>query len=397
MKEGNAIVTLINISKSFLVKRQLTHARNNLESLAVLRDISFSIERGEIVGIIGRNGCGKSTLLKLISNILSPTSGEITIKGNYASILDIGNGFHPDLTGRENIRLYHSLLAPDSSPNIPAIISFSELEHFMDTPVKFYSNGMYLRLAFSIAIFCNTDLIIFDEVLSVGDHAFMIKCQQKIIERNKSGTSFLIVSHNQADLLKLCTKCIWLKDGHIKMQGTPLTVITHYLNDLVDDSIIRNTFVNPQDGNNGSLVAHLKKIEVCGSNIGSAEFSESVKFEMIIEQNVPGFCLFPVLVIEDIFGQVVTVSTTILESQVQENILSGEYRFVCLLPPKLLNLGLYKVSLVLNSDEVTNIVEYKNVVEFRIIVENELMKRKLATIPHSVLGGSSIWTQKKMD
>ncbi|NHZ84835.1 MAG: ATP-binding cassette domain-containing protein [Planctomycetia bacterium] len=197
-----------------------------------LKEISLDIKQGEIVGIIGRNGAGKSTLLKILSRIVEPTGGTAIIKGRVASLLEIGTGFHKELSGRENIYLNGTILGmkkDEITDKFEEIVQFSEIGKFIDTPVKRYSSGMYVRLAFAVSAHLNPEILIVDEVLSVGDAAFQKKCIGKMSETAKSGRTVLFVSHNMHTIQDLCNRTILLENGKIALDGTTSDVIRHYL------------------------------------------------------------------------------------------------------------------------------------------------------------------------
>jgi lipopolysaccharide transport system ATP-binding protein len=204
-----------------------------------LKDVSIQIKRGEVVGIIGRNGAGKSTLLKLLSRITVPTEGRIRIEGRIASLLEVGTGFHPELTGRENIFLNGAILGMTRAEIIrkfDEIVEFSEIEEFLDTPVKRYSSGMYVRLAFSVAAHLDPEILIVDEVLAVGDTSFQKKCLGKIRSFAESGRTVLYVSHNLDSIRNLCKRLIWIKDGHLHQDGPLDEVFESYLNSIAVES-----------------------------------------------------------------------------------------------------------------------------------------------------------------
>ena len=193
------------------------------ETFWALKDVSFTADRGDALAIVGRNGAGKSTILKLISRITAPTEGEIRIKGRVASLLEIGTGFHRELSGRDNIYLNGAILGmsrAETTSKIKAIIDFSEIEQFIDTPVKRYSSGMYVKLAFAVAAHLDPDVMICDEVLAVGDLAFQQKCLQKMTEIAREGRTVLYVSHNMRTVSQLCKRGIYLEQGHLKYDGT---------------------------------------------------------------------------------------------------------------------------------------------------------------------------------
>jgi len=205
--------------------------RTTFEELLALDNISFSIKHGEAFGIIGPNGSGKSTALKLIAKIIKPNKGDIVVNGSVSALLELGAGFHPDLTGRENIYINAAILGMrkrDVDKKFDEIVKFSELERFIDTPVKNYSSGMYMRLGFSVAINVNPDILLVDEVLAVGDQSFQSKCYKVIYDFMKRGKTIIIVSHDLGTISDLCSRVIFLKDGKVEDTGNPLRVVNKY-------------------------------------------------------------------------------------------------------------------------------------------------------------------------
>ncbi len=201
-------------------------------SIWALRDVSFDVQKGEVVGIIGRNGAGKSTLMKILSRITEPTSGSARLRGRLSSLLEVGTGFHPDLTGRENVFLNGAILGmrrAEIVSKFDEIVAFADIEDFLDTPVKRYSSGMYVRLAFAVAAFLDQEILVVDEVLAVGDQGFQRKCLGKMSEVGKSGRTVLFVSHNMAAIANLCNRALWISDGRLKQDGVPAEVIESYL------------------------------------------------------------------------------------------------------------------------------------------------------------------------
>ncbi|BAY46300.1 putative polysaccharide ABC transporter ATP binding subunit [Scytonema sp. HK-05] len=215
-----------------LTQNSKNQAKNFREEFWALKDVSFEIKQGDRVGIIGRNGAGKSTLLKILSRITEPTTGQIGIKGRVASLLEVGTGFHPELTGRENIYLNGAILGMSKAEikkKFDEIVDFAEVEKFLDTPVKRYSSGMYVRLAFAVAAHLEPEILIVDEVLAVGDAQFQNKCLGKIEEVGKDGRTVLFVSHNMATINSLCEKVIWLSNGSVRMEGRTEQITNQYL------------------------------------------------------------------------------------------------------------------------------------------------------------------------
>jgi ABC-type polysaccharide/polyol phosphate transport system ATPase subunit len=197
-----------------------------------LRDVSFEVQRGEVVGIIGSNGAGKSTLLKVLSRVTKPTTGWVKLQGRVGSLLEVGTGFHPELTGRENIYLNGAILGMKRSEiqqKFSQIVEFAEVEKFIDTPVKRYSSGMYLRLAFAVAAHLEPEILLVDEVLAVGDAVFQRKCLGKMEDVARAGRTVLFVSHNMDAIQRLCPRTLWIEHGRILEQGDSASVISHYL------------------------------------------------------------------------------------------------------------------------------------------------------------------------
>lgn len=240
MKENNAI-EVREVTKRFKVyydkgnslkERILFHKRKRHEIHWVLNGISFSVKKGEALGLIGKNGCGKSTTLKMLTRIMYPTSGEIEMRGRVSSLIELGAGFHPDMTGRENIYTNASIFGlshKEIEKRIEEIIAFSELEEFIDNPVRTYSSGMYMRLAFAVAINVDADILLIDEILAVGDASFQEKCFEKLKDIKAKGTTIVLVSHVMAQIEKICDRAIWIEDGNIREEGTPKDVGKHYL------------------------------------------------------------------------------------------------------------------------------------------------------------------------
>lgn len=230
-----------NVSKSFKVYLDKGHTikdhvvssrRRRYEKREVLKDISFCVRQGEAVGLIGRNGCGKSTTLKLLTRIMYPDSGTIEMKGRVSSLIELGAGFHPDMSGKENIYINASIFGlnkKEIDDRLDDIIAFSELEAFIDNPVRTYSSGMYMRLAFAVAINVDADILLIDEILAVGDVNFQAKCFNKLREIKNSGTTIVIVSHSMGQIEQICDRSIWINDGRIALEGIPKDVHLEYM------------------------------------------------------------------------------------------------------------------------------------------------------------------------
>jgi lipopolysaccharide transport system ATP-binding protein len=232
------------------------------EEFWALKDVSFDVNQGARIGIIGRNGAGKSTLLKILSRITEPTTGSVRIKGRVASLLEVGTGFHPELTGRENIYLNGAILGmgrQEIRKKFDGIVDFSEIEKFLDTPVKRYSSGMYVRLAFAVAAYLEPEILIVDEVLAVGDTAFQKKCLGKMEDVGREGRTVLFVSHNMGAVTHLCEKGILLKNGQISAVGSIRDVVNDYMSEYKAESsnYISLTKLDHGGPRNFSLLQHL--------------------------------------------------------------------------------------------------------------------------------------------
>lgn len=241
MKNSSVAVEINNMSKDFIIyadkantlkERIVRFSNNKKEVRHILKNINLKINKGETVALIGVNGSGKSTLLKLITKIIYPTSGSIKVNGKLASLLELGAGFHPDFSGRENIYFNASIFGltkAEIDARIDKIIEFSELGDFIDTPVRTYSSGMYMRLAFSVAINVDADIILIDEILAVGDQRFQEKCMDKMLELKKMGKTMVFVSHSKEAVEFLCDRAVWLNDGVIQEDGKTKSVLEEYI------------------------------------------------------------------------------------------------------------------------------------------------------------------------
>ena len=240
------VINVKDVKKSFKIYSDKGHTlkerllffkqRNSYTRHEVLKGVTLEIKKGEVVGLVGHNGCGKSTLLKLMTKIIYPDKGKIEINGKISSLLELGAGFHPDMTGRENIYTNASIFGltkKEIDARLDDIIEFSELEEFIDSPVRTYSSGMYMRLAFSVAINVDADILLIDEILAVGDARFQAKCFNKMLELKKSGITIVIVSHDLGSIERLCNRAVWIENGKIKDEGIPHDIVAEYLDDIM--------------------------------------------------------------------------------------------------------------------------------------------------------------------
>lgn len=254
--------------------RRAPGSRSSSGTIWALKDVNFEVLRGEVVGLIGRNGAGKSTLLKILSRITEPTTGRAVIHGRVGSLLEVGMGFHPELTGRENIFLNGAILGMkrvETFRNFDDIVTFAELEKFIDTPVKYYSTGMYLRLAFGVAAHLESEILLVDEVLAVGDVLFQKKCLGKIGEIAKGGRTVFFVSHNMSAIQSLCTRGICLKPGGVAADGTVESAVNAYLETIIDEQLA-----------NSALHAAPRK-----EGLGTRFRISSVRFEGVQDSQIP--------------------------------------------------------------------------------------------------------------
>jgi lipopolysaccharide transport system ATP-binding protein len=271
--------------------------RNQDDLIWAVRDVSFEVTKGETVGIIGPNGAGKSTLLKILSRITEPTLGRVEIRGRVASLLEVGTGFHPELTGRENVYLSGTFLGmrrPEIDAKLDAIIDFSGIGKFADTPVKHYSSGMYVRLAFAVAAHLDPDILIVDEVLSVGDAAFQRKCLSKMEDVRQHGRTVLFVSHNMSAVTRLCRRAILIGSGTIQKDGPAAQVTSAYLLSSLRTTAER-TWPDAATAP-GNDVVRMRAIRIRskeGETTAAADIRQPVGIEMTYDVLKPGHCLVP--------------------------------------------------------------------------------------------------------
>lgn len=387
MKEDKEIIVQCNgISKEFFYRDR----DGRVSKTKTLDQISFELYKGDALALIGENGSGKTTLLKILSNIIKPTEGRAIIYGTYTSIIDIGNGFHPELTGRENIRLYHSLISPDSEPDDKEVISFAELSDYIDMPVKFYSNGMYLRLAFSIAIHAKTNLLLLDEVLAVGDSLFMNKCYQKIIEKRTEGCAFIIASHSLSDVSRLCNKGVWIKDAVIQYQGDVGATIFAYLNHTYKNMYLC-TFYQVTDSDTTEYI-DVKSLKVYGDALNKDsifQFEDLLTVEIQLTNKVERNEIIPVIEIENESGSIIAILGSI--NKVDMVLDMGEQVLKILIPRKLLNVGVYKLNFRILKKDLKDIVYLKSKLAFRIVQSNEKLNEIQQTNPYGIICGGTQW------
>ena len=342
--------TLWNKTKDMATGKPVIQG-DTMEEVWALKDVSFEIRRGEAVGIIGRNGAGKSTLLKILSRITEPSTGRVTIKGRVASLLEVGTGFHPELSGRENIYLNGTILGmtrAEIKRKFDEIVAFAEVEKYLDTPVKRYSSGMYVRLAFAVASHLEPEILVVDEVLSVGDAQFQKKCLGKMSNIATQGRTVLFVSHNMAAIRALCNRCLLLEHGELALQDETAVVVNKYLGGRADNKNCQE-WESPDDAP-GNEHVRLKKIS-------ASPLSDEVV--MSIDTGVKINALFYNLKdnanIDFTIYLVNNEGTMLFESGciISQNRDSrrGLYHVEGFIPPHLLNAGNYKINILFGLDQ----------------------------------------------
>jgi lipopolysaccharide transport system ATP-binding protein len=324
-------------TKHMLRGRQV-HQGDRLVEFWALKNVSFEVKEGEVLGIIGRNGAGKSTLLKILSRITEPTEGRIVLRGRVGSLLEVGTGFHPELTGRENVFLNGAILGMtrrEISKKFDEIVAFSEVENFLDTPVKWYSSGMYVRLAFAVAAHLEPDILIVDEVLAVGDTEFQKKCLGKMDDvSRREGRTILFVSHNLAAIAQMADRALLLDSGSIAIDGS----VTEGLSTYLSRGARKSWYSRPSESQGET--PHISKIEVLTSDLnGVHRFGESLEIKFWIRHSRPmanGCFCFQIF---NQFQTAVICSSYYYGSGFGRT--SGSTLLVCRFPKLLLNVGRY--------------------------------------------------------
>ncbi|MBE9513728.1 MAG: ABC transporter ATP-binding protein [Chloroflexi bacterium] len=352
-----------------LLGGQATGAAELDETIWALRDVSFEVKRGEVIGVIGRNGAGKSTLLKVLSRITEPTTGFADVYGRVGSLLEVGTGFHPELTGRENIYLNGAILGMtrvEIDRKFDEIVAFSEVERFMDTPVKHYSSGMYLRLAFAVAAHLEPEILLVDEVLAVGDAAFQRKCIGKMGSVAQEGRTVLFVSHNMGAITRLCERALWLEDGQLKFSGPSSEVVAAYLSLGTEGHATWESSSAPSD----DVEVQLKSARLLSADnqpTTTVDFDSQFRVEIGYEVIGPTRNLSIVYHIVDSLGNIVFQSmdtdSTDWKGSVRE---PGRYVSICKVPARLLKPGRYQLSLFSFIERVKIIERNENVLTFDI-------------------------------
>lgn len=344
-------------------------AAASVEQFKALDDVSFEVRQGDRLGIIGRNGAGKSTLLKILSRVVEPTKGRIELRGRIASLLEVGTGFHPELTGRENIFLNGAVLGMsrrETARKLDEIIAFAEVDKFVDTPVKFYSSGMYVRLAFSVSAHLDPDVLILDEVLAVGDVKFQQKCMEKMRVVGNEGRTLLFVSHSAQAINQLCQTALWLDQGRVAAMGDSSEVVQSYLaaddsaqpvvaegedaGGPVDPALQHSVYrAKKRDGDARVRLLEARLVDATGALRGRLDRKESFRLQMRFEVLDPGEGQFvPNFHLYSADGSLLTVSSP--PNTLVGGIGSGVTTVECHVPGGLLNQGVFRVHLAVSSN-----------------------------------------------
>ncbi len=375
--------------------------RKHVTTFWALRDVSFNVGQGEVVGIIGRNGAGKSTLLKIFSRITEPTTGRIDLYGRVGSLLEVGTGFHPELTGRENVFLNGAILGmrrAEIAAKFDQIVAFAEVERFIDTPVKRYSSGMYLRLAFAVAAFLESEILLVDEVLAVGDANFQKRCLGKMRDISAGGRTVIFVSHNMAAIESLCTRCLMISQGQLQADGTPHEIISQYMaTDLATQATSCDLHSHPnRRGGMKPLMQRVMLLSEKGFAVSSVRMGGSLSVQ--VDFCCAGHPLRPNLevCVKNSFGvSVFNVSNRIItQYQFQESMETGS--ITCNLSNLPLVAGLYSMDLFFGEEYQTLDAIY-DAISFEVTPADVFGSGQIPTANEGTIFWPTTWKVKEED
>lgn len=369
--------------------------KGNSDYVWALQDINFEVKKGEVLGIIGKNGAGKSTLLKILSRVTMPTTGEIKTKGRIASLLEVGTGFHPELTGRENIYLNGAILGMTRSEikvKEDEIIEFSGCERYIDTPVKRYSSGMRVRLAFAVAAHLEPDILVIDEVLAVGDAEFQKKAIGKMQDiSNEDGRTVLFVSHNMAAVKSLCNRTILLNNGRIFSEGDTDEIIEQYLK--IDNDSAENGIYHYSKENNKAYFERITIFDEKGNYKNNFSFEEDIHISVELTSVVENKNIVLALQIRSKHDDIILASFS-LDTCEQSDLNIGKHKYGVIIPRQFLNVGNYKLSIVAFNPG-TEIIQKEDSISIKIASAN--MQNKVLLNRYGFVVKDLEWHYERVD
>jgi lipopolysaccharide transport system ATP-binding protein len=326
------------------------------DGFKALDNVSFEVDPGTTVGVIGRNGAGKTTLLNLLAGITKPSTGRVELNGRVASIMEVGTGFHPDLSGRDNVFMNGQLMGMRKSQvkqKFDEIVDFSEIEEFIDVPVKNYSSGMYLRLAFSVFAHLSTDIILLDEVMGVGDASFRRKCEKKIAGLSKSGSTIVLVNHDVHSIMNVCSRTIYLKNGRVEADGDTKDVVNNYYeqsNVMSTEApvLVMDRSTSPLSTENGDFKIHKIDVKPINENPADKEvyMSSEIQIDIEVEKLQDGYENNVILRLDGATGTVVLQDSMAFRANPGIGLIkTGKYTLTAKIPRNLLNYGMFYLTL----------------------------------------------------
>ncbi len=379
------------------------NGKRNVDTIWALKDANFDVAPGEVVGIIGRNGAGKSTLLKVLSRITEPSTGRAELFGRVASLLEVGTGFHPELTGRENIYLNGAILGMKKSEiesKFDQIVEFSELARFLDTPVKRYSSGMYMRLAFAVASHLEPEILVVDEILAVGDAQFQKKCLGKMSDVATEGRTVLFVSHNMVAIQSLCKRALWLERGTIIEDGTAGAVVSNYLNHSFGHGASLEEAWSDVKTAPGNDSVRLHRIKVAAVDPSAAQLTTKMPFSIAVEYwNLEPDAKLHITLHLYTEHEVIAFTTGSASGEPElagRPMPVGLYRSTCHLPGDLLNVGRHRFKVLVIKDLSSVLYQHESDVTFEIL---DMEEREISTYGREpgVVKPVLKWNTKQID
>jgi lipopolysaccharide transport system ATP-binding protein len=368
-----------------------------------LRDVTFEVNEGEVLGIIGRNGAGKSTLLKILSRVTEPTRGRATVHGQVGSLLEVGTGFHPDLTGRDNVYLNGSILGMSRKyieSQFDEIVAFAEVEKFLDTPVKYYSSGMRVRLAFAVAAHFQPEILVIDEVLAVGDVKFQERCLGKMDSVARSGRTILFVSHHMASVRKLCSRCLWIDAGRIAMDGPTAETVHAYLRPRVDEE--QPAVIDLRDWKNRyglGMMAHLLRarlLDATGTPTTVLHRTQPVTIEFDVSVETPHPLRLDATVVSESGDNVLFLSHYDTPDVLPRGV-EGRYRVSATVPSLPLAAGNYHLRLGVQTERQHELDVVDDVLPFRVEEPEDSPRPFRTTMRHAFCSVPSAWTLRRLN